>query len=38
MELAMIAVACLGLVVLDVAALWFGHDTRRPLDLRRDWW
>ena len=39
MDIALVAlIAFLGLVLLDLAALRFGHDSRRPRDARRDWW
>ena len=39
MDIGFVAIAALlGLVVLDLAALRFGRDSRRPRDARRDWW
>jgi hypothetical protein len=31
-------VVLLALVVLDLAALRFGHDSRAAMDERRNWW
>ena len=40
MDIALVGLAAfvLALVGLDLAALRFGRDSRRPLDPRRDWW
>ena len=38
MELGMILLSGAAVVALDVLALRFGRDSRRPLDPRRDWW
>ncbi len=32
------ALALAGFVALDIAALLWGRDSRRPCDPRRDWW
>ena len=37
-SLVVAVLALLVLVALDLAALRFGRDSRRPLDPRRDWW
>ena len=37
-SLVALLLAVLALVVLDVAALRWGHDSRPRLDERRDWW
>ena len=38
MELGILLLAGVAVVALDVVALRFGRDSRRPLDARRDWW
>ena len=36
-ELIVAALFVLALIVLDLLALRFGHDSRNPLDERRNW-
>ena len=39
MDITLVAlIGFLALVLLDLAALRFGHDSRRPRDARREWW